>query len=133
MEKILAFQVKEADLGKLRRMAGGMRIRLQTVEKADFRQPIENLLGQKKNPFLEAYEGNLVTESMLVLDGFSDKRLDALLKALKKEQITVDYKAVVTSVNRKWTALQLYLEMEKEKKAYLRAGLPARRETEGNL
>lgn len=123
MEKILAFQVKETGLQKLKQIAGSMRIKLQIVEKADFRQLIQDLLAQKKNLLLEAYEGNSITESMLVLDGFSDKRLDALLNALKREQVTVDYKAVTTPVNKKWTVLQMYMEMEREKKAYLQGNL----------
>lgn len=123
MEIILAFQVKETGLQKLKQIAGSMRIKLQIVEKADFRQLIQDLLAQKKNLLLEAYEGNSITESMLVLDGFSDKRLDALLNALKREQVAVDYKAVTTPVNKKWTVLQMYMEMEREKKAYLQGNL----------
>lgn len=118
MEKILAFQVKEGELQKLMQIAGSMRIKLQIVDKTDFRQTIGDLIGQKKSPLLKAYEGNGITESMLVLDDFSDKKLDTLLKALKREQLTVDYKAVTTPTNKKWTVLQLYMEMEREKKAY---------------
>lgn len=119
MEKILAFQVKETDLQKLKELAGGMRIKLIVIEKVDFRQTVSNLLLQKKNPLVEPYTGKL-TESMLLFHDFTDKRLDALLKALRREQVGVDYKAVTTETNMKWTILQLYFEMEKERNAYLR-------------
>ena len=118
MEKILAFQVRETDLQKLKEISASMRIKLVVIEKVDFRQTVNDLLSQKKNPLVEPYNGQ-ITESMLLLHEFSDKRLDALLKALRREQVKVDFKAVPTKTNIKWTVLQLFFEMEKERKAYL--------------
>lgn len=118
MEKILAFQVRETDLQKLKGISASMRIKLVVIDKVDFRQTVNDLLSQKKNPLMEPYNGQ-ITESMLLLHEFSDKRLDALLKALRREQVKVDFKAVTTKTNIKWTVLQLFFEMEKERKAYL--------------
>ena len=118
MEKILAFQVRETDLQKLKGISDSMRIKLVVIDKVDFRQTVNDLLSQKKNPLMEPYNGQ-ITESMLLLHEFSDKRLDALLKALRREQVKVDFKAVTTKTNIKWTVLQLFFEMEKERKAYL--------------
>lgn len=118
MEKILAFQVRETDLQKLKGISASMRIKLVIIDKVDFRQTVNDLLSQKKNPLVEPYNGQ-ITESMLLLHEFSDKRLDALLKALRREQVKVDFKAVTTKTNIKWTVLQLFFEMEKERKAYL--------------
>ena len=118
MEKILAFQLHEKEYEKITRIAGNMRIKFQIVGKESFYQTIGDLLEQKVNSLAKIYSGTAVTESMLVMDGFSDKRLDLLLKALKKEQFLVDFKAVTTEVNKRWTVLQMYLEMEKERNAY---------------
>lgn len=118
MEKILTFQVRETDLQKLKGISASMRIKLVVIDKVDFRQTVNDLLSQKKNPLMEPYNGQ-ITESMLLLHEFSDKRLDALLKALRREQVKVDFKAVTTKTNIKWTVLQLFFEMEKERKAYL--------------
>ena len=118
MEKILTFQVRETDLQKLKELSASMRIKLVVIDKVDFRQTVNDLLSQKKNPLVEPYNGQ-ITESMLLLHEFSDKRLDALLKALRREQVKVDFKAVTTKTNIKWTVLQLFFEMEKERKAYL--------------
>lgn len=118
MEKILAFQLQEKEYEKLKSIAGNMRIKFQTVGKESFYQTIGDLLEQKVNSLAGTYSGTAVTESMLVMDGFSDKRLDLLLKSLKREQFVVDFKAVTTEVNRKWTVMQMYLEMEKERNAY---------------
>ncbi len=118
MERILTFQVRETDLQKLKEISASMRIKLVVIDKVDFRQTVNDLLSQKKNPLVEPYNGQ-ITESMLLLHEFSDKRLDALLKALRREQVKVDFKAVTTKTNIKWTVLQLFFEMEKERKAYL--------------
>ena len=118
MEKILAFQVRETDLQKLKGISASMRIKLVVIDKVDFRQTVNDLLSQKKNPLVEPYNGQ-ITESMLLLHEFSDKRLDALLKALRREQVKVDFKAVTTKTNIKWTVLQLFFEMERERKTYL--------------
>ena len=118
MEKILTFQVRETDLQKLKEISASMRIKLVVIDKVDFRQTVNDLLSQKKNPLVEPYNGQ-ITESMLLLHEFSDKRLDALLKALRRELVKVDFKAVTTKTNIKWTVLQLFFEMEKERKAYL--------------
>lgn len=118
MERILTFQVRETDLQKLKEISASMRIKLVVIDKVDFRQTVNDLLSQKKNPLVEPYNGQ-ITESMLLLHEFSDKRLDALLKALRREQVKVDFKAVTTKTNIKWTVLQLFFEMEKERNAYL--------------
>ena len=125
MEKILAFQVRETDLQKLKGISASMRIKLVVIDKVDFRQTVNDLLSQKKNPLVEPYNGQ-ITESMLLLHEFSDKRLDALLKALRREQVKVDFKAVTTKTNIKWTVLQLFFEMEKERK-YQANNSPARK------
>ena len=118
MEKILAFQVRETDLQKLKGISASMRIKLVVIDKVDFRQTVNDLLSQKRNTLVEPYTGK-ITESMLLFHNFSDKRLDTMLKVLRREQVKVDYKAVTTETNIKWTILQLYFEMEKERNAYL--------------
>jgi len=118
MEKILAFQVQESEIQKIKVIANRLKIKLIIVEKEAFRQVLEDLLEQKQNPLVQKYEGNLITESMIVMDGFRDKRLDVLLQALRETQVQVDYKAVATPVNRKWNILRIYFEMERERNMY---------------
>lgn len=119
MERIIAFQVKENDLQKLKEIAVSMRIKLMVIDKADFRQTVGDLIAQKRNSLVGSYTGE-IAESMLLFHEFSDKRLDSFLKAMRREQVRVDFKAVTTKTNIKWTVLQLYLEMERERNAYLK-------------
>ena len=53
MEKILAFQVRETDLQKLKGISASMRIKLVVIDKVDFRQTVNDLLSQKKNPLVD--------------------------------------------------------------------------------
>lgn len=55
-----------------------------------------------------------IEDEMLVLHGFSGKRLDEFLAALRKNQARVDLKAVATETNKKWNSLQLYAELKRE-------------------
>ena len=58
--------------------------------------------------------------SLLLLCGLREKRLDKLLFELRREEAVVEYKAVLTPVNRTWTLRHLYLEMQREKAAISR-------------
>jgi hypothetical protein len=48
--------------------------------------------------------------------GFSEKEMDKLLAALKKAQVPIDYKAILTPTNRRWNVLRLLLELGVEKR-----------------
>ena len=58
--------------------------------------------------------------SLLLFCGLREKRLDKLLFELRREEVTVEYKAILTPVNRTWTLRHLYLEMQREKAAISR-------------
>ncbi len=118
MEKILAFQIKEGEMQKLKQIVNRMKIHLIAVEKEVYRQTLADLLEQKVNPLLPAYDGDPLAESMIVMDGFTEKRFDILLQAIQNKTVQIDYKAVITPYNKKWNVLQLYLEMKREKAAY---------------
>ena len=44
--------------------------------------------------------------------------MDKLLASLRRDQVVIDYKAVLTPTNRKWNVMRMYLEMRAEKTAY---------------
>lgn len=122
MEKILAFQLEEEEMWKLKNIASQMKICLILVERKAYRQTIEDLLEQKSNilvpEYIEINAKTQIKESMVIMEGFVEKRFDKLLKLLKDRGVKIDYKAVVTPFNRKWNVLQFYLEMERERAAY---------------
>lgn len=55
------------------------------------------------------------TEEMMVMDGFSDKQLDALLQFFQQEQLApIALKAVATQSNVAWDSIQLYTALSEE-------------------
>ena len=56
-------------------------------------------------------------QPMLVLDGFTSKRLDVLLRELRQYSVSVPYKAIVTEHNLPWTLRALYDELVREHEA----------------
>ena len=55
-----------------------------------------------------------ISEEVLVLHQFSEQRLDALLHALRKANVRIALKAIVTEQNCGWTFYQLYEEIRQE-------------------
>jgi hypothetical protein len=55
------------------------------------------------------------SEEILVLRGFSDRRLDTFLKEMRKQGIErIQLKAILTPTNCRWNSFQLYQEIRKE-------------------
>ena len=54
----------------------------------------------------------------MVFCGVNEKHFDKILFELRRKQIPVDYKAVLTPSNRKWSVLMLMLELTKEKNSF---------------
>lgn len=115
MEKVLAFHVEEA--AKLKNILSPLRIRMEEVADADFRQSVGNLAGSKRDMTVEPFAGNVPKESLIVFCDLSEKHLNKVLAAIRQKQIPIDYKAVLTPANRKWDVLKLYLEMERERRS----------------
>lgn len=55
--------------------------------------------------------------SLLILCGLRDKRLDKVLFELRRADIPIDYKAVLTPSNQEWTVPELMKELQRERQA----------------
>lgn len=121
MEKLLAFHFNETELFQLRQLAAALKIRIEAVDSIDYKQTLGDLVSGKKNPLTEAFTGDVPEENLLLLCDFTEKRMDKLLLSLRKSQLPIDYKAVLTPTNRQWNVLRLLLEMRAEKAAYERS------------
>lgn len=55
--------------------------------------------------------------SLLVLCGLRDKRLDKVLFELRRADIPIDYKAILTPSNQEWTVSELMKELQRERQA----------------
>ena len=90
-----------------------MGVRIRTVEKKDYLRPLKELLGLEEAAGAEAasrqdYDGEGFAEEMLLMAGFTSRRIDALIAGLKKNGAgRVDLKAVLTPTNAGWNSLEL--------------------------
>ena len=92
-----------------------MGIRIKTVEKAEYLQPLGVLVGEEgAEPTVERFEGEGFTDEMLVLNHFTDSQMNYMLAYLKKEKIRIPLKAALTPTNQYWNSLELYEEIKKE-------------------
>lgn len=94
-----------------------MGVRIKNVPAEAVGQTIGCLLGRKDFDARENPEAPALPEPMLVLDGFTDKRLEILLREMKKSGVSVPYKAIVTETNLGWLFHQLYEELAAEHEA----------------
>ncbi|MBS6640422.1 MAG: DUF3783 domain-containing protein [Clostridiaceae bacterium] len=94
-----------------------MGARIKNVAPEAVGQTVGCLLGRKCFDARENPEAPTLAEPMLVLDGFTDKRLEILLREMKKHGVSVPYKAIVTETNIGWIFHQLYEELAREHEA----------------
>ena len=94
-----------------------MGARIKNVAPEAVGQTVGCLLGRKGFDARENPEAPTLAEPMLVLDGFTDKRLEILLREMKKHGVSVPYKAIVTETNIGWIFHQLYEELAREHEA----------------
>ena len=94
-----------------------MGARIKNVAPEAVGQTVGCLLGRKGFDARENPEAPTLAEPMLVLDGFTAKRLEILLREMKKHGVSVPYKAIVTETNIGWIFHQLYEELAREHEA----------------
>lgn len=94
-----------------------LHLRLRVVEPQDFDSPV-GLLAKGKLSGAEAPAApEPLDGELLVFAAFSGGTLDAVLAALRKKQLRIPYKAVLTAANQGWTVRQLHLEIQAEHEA----------------
>lgn len=127
MEQILCYWPDPADpvLSAAKRAMLPLKLRVRPASPEQTGQTVGFLLGRKG---FEEQEGEApaVTDPILILDGFSGPRLDALLRALARAKVPRSvFKAVATADNVSWTLARLWEELKKERKALEQGETPA--------
>ena len=119
MEKLLVFGVTDIEYSKIKQIASRMKLRCEHFSSSCYSCTLEQLLSLNEANVAAASTA-MHSESLLVMCDLSDKRVDKLLFELRRSDVALDYKAILTPTNRKWTVSQLLLEMRREKAAYQR-------------
>ncbi len=117
---VLAFNVKESELAKLKTVCGGMGISLKAVDRELYGCRLGAIADGSAEPCASP-EGDF-TEPLLVMASFSRRQFDIFLK--RPEAAGVPLKAVMTEHNAEWTPLRLYGELCAEREAFRRGGKP---------
>lgn len=117
MEKIILFQIE--DSREIERLAANMGIRVIHAGPETYQEILENIAMERVSPPTAPYQGGPLPGSLMVFCDVSEKHFNRLLFELRSRKAAVDLKAVMTPTNRKWTVLQLYRELERERAALL--------------
>lgn len=119
MEKMLIFQLTETDKNTVKILSSNMKIKVLEIQSSDYRQALGDLAENKKSSLVSAYEGTAPEGSLMVFCNVTEKHMDKILFELRRKQSSITYKASLTPTNAKWNVLRMYMEMEKERKAFL--------------
>lgn len=119
---ILAFNLTDARLSKLRFLCMKLGLLVKVVPQEDFTQPIAALAGlAERNENPEAAEP--FVEEMIVFCHMSNVQLNGFLKTAKQQRIPpFPLKAILTPTNASWTACALCAELKEERAAILKGG-----------
>ncbi|MCI8592066.1 MAG: DUF3783 domain-containing protein [Lachnospiraceae bacterium] len=93
----------------------GMKIRAKVISADLYGQPIGALAGLKNippSPIPEQFPD--MTEEMLVMCHFPEALLNRFLPALRKNDLRIPLKAVLTPSNAVWSSYQIYGELSRE-------------------
>lgn len=122
MEKLLLFNLTKEAERTVKSLADNMRIKVLTVPADRYTALLENIVEEKTIFGETAYAGYVPAESLLLFCEVTEKHLNRFLFSLKQRGTVISYKAVLTDTNKKWTPLQLFAEMAREKAMYEAAG-----------
>lgn len=100
---------------RLKMLLLGMKIRAKAISADLYGQPIGALAGLKDLP-PAPMPGQLpdMTEEMLVMCHFPETLLNRFLPMLRKNDLRIPLKAVLTPVNAVWNSYQIYSELSRE-------------------
>lgn len=116
-EKVLYFEPQPSEqTAALKTVLVRMGVRIKNVEAASAGRTVGFLLGRKGFAESDA-PAEAPSAPMLVLDGFTEKRLEILLREMKAHGVSVPYKAIVTEHNIGWSLSALFAELVREHEA----------------
>ena len=119
---ILAFNLSDARLAKLRFLCMKLGVLVKPVPAEDFAQPIAALAGlAERSEAIEATEA--FADEMIVFCHMTNVQLNNFLKTAKQQRVPAfPLKAILTPTNAAWTPAALCAELKQEREAILQGG-----------
>ncbi len=115
---ILFYEIEKEKLDKIEQICKKLNFRTKKVAKAFYLEKIGFLIsfpGWKKQGI--RYEKEGFKEEMIVFSGLDSNDLDKFLDEYQKEGLEpITLKAVVTEYNKSWTSVELFQELQRERK-----------------
>lgn len=121
MAKLLLINIDDSK--SIRRLVSPMNVYVETVPNAFFDETLEKLASSNLSKHeitttsVMTQNLDLFKESLIIFCDVPDKKFDKILFKLRQSKISVDYKAVLTTTNSKWSVKRLLLELEREHNA----------------
>lgn len=118
MEKLICFQMENTR--EIERLASNMKIRIVHATAAMYDETLDSIVNGKatSSASIVSADSKLPKDSILIFCDLSDKHLNRMLFELKSRKVPVDFKAILTPTNRKWTLRQLHSELERERASF---------------
>ena len=118
MPKLLLINI--ADTNNIHRLVSPMNVQIETVPPVNFDKTLGTLAlsKQKETPAPTGADASAFKESLIVFCDVPEKKFDKILFKLRQSKISVDYKAMLTPTNSKWTVKRLMIELEREHAAF---------------
>ena len=116
-ESILLFHISDKEVKKkVERALLPLRVRIRHIALKDYSQSLGVLAGlPDMTPSEETYDGEELSDTMIVFCGLSSQKLDQALLALKKSGAgPFPYKAILTPTNQHWLAKDCLAELKRE-------------------
>ncbi len=115
MEKIILFNVPGVDIVK--RIAGNLKIKVITYDISESECTLLEFANKTADVSRSGglSDGSRSTSSLILMCNLTDKHVDKMLAKLRENNVTVDYKAVLTKTNENWSLNKMMIHMELEK------------------
>ena len=105
---VLLFNFDENRLPLVKRAVMPLKTGIKIVEKKDFHQVLGYLADVQGFQAIEGEATETFDDEMLIMAGFSRNDVDELLRSLRKHNVKVDLKAIMTPFNSLWDCVKIH-------------------------
>ena len=110
--RIIAYK-QQKNLGALKKIAEKLNIKLVAADDDDAETPLGFFAGFEG--FSKSEKKGEAENGCIIFTGLSGKQIDSVLVELRKAEIVIPLKAVLTPSNQNWSIKKLTAELEKER------------------